>query len=218
LLAAIGGMFRNRAWLVVFAFTTLNFVRFGAVLAVTPFFAISVLGRPWMISILLPAVSGTLLLGSALAPPFLRRLGMRRGNLVALAVALLLYAALPLAEGTPALFLAFYLAGSVALSLTMAAIFAMVAEAVDFHEARYGVRHEGLLSSGISLATKIGMAVGGALIAFGLAAAGYVPGAVSPAAVAMIRWLYFAPILATIVLQVACIIFYPPIPRAQAES
>jgi sugar (glycoside-pentoside-hexuronide) transporter len=209
LLPSILAMLRNRAWLVVFLFTTLNFIRFGAVLSVTPYFAINVLKQPWMISVLLPAVSGTLLLGSILAPPFLRRLGMRNGNRIALLATLLLYAPLPFLEASPPAFLTLYVAGSISLSITMAAIFAMVAEATDYHEALYGVRHEGLLSSGISLSTKIGMALGSALIAFGLAAAAYDPQAVSGAAAAAIRWLYYAPMLAIVLLQLICIGFYP---------
>jgi GPH family glycoside/pentoside/hexuronide:cation symporter len=214
---AIGAMFRNRAWLVVFAFTILNFVRFGALLSATPFFALNVLGHPWMIPVMMPAVSGMLLIASVIAPPYLRRLGMRGGNRMALGAALILFAALPFVEGRPALFLSLYFASSLVLSLTMTAIFAMAAETVDYHQQLYGVRNEGLLSSGISLATKIGMALGGAVIAYGLAIVQYDPAHHTPGAVAGIRWLYYAPALATILLQLACIGFYPLI-RTQGAA
>lgn len=210
----VRAMLANRAWHTVFLFALLNFVRFGAVLAITPFFAINVLGRPWMISILLPAVSGTLLIGSAIAPPYFKRLGMRRGNLIALLGALPLFAVLPLAEGSTAAFLSLYLLGSVLLSITMTAIFAMAAEAIDYHEQRTGTRNEGLLSSGISLSTKIGMALGGALVAFGLASIGYVPGKGGAEVVSGLRWLYYAPIVACLVAQMAVIARYPAIARA----
>lgn len=209
LAAEVRQMLGNRVWRTVFAFAMLNFIRFGAVLAVTPFFAINVLGRPWMISVLLPAVSGTLLIGAALAPPILRRLGMRRGNLLALVVAEALFAMLPFAEGQSGAFIAIYVAASVVLSITMTAIFAMQAEAIDHHEALYGVRNEGLLSSAISLSIKIGMAIGGAIIAYGLAAAGYAPGAVGAGTITAMRWLYYAPILGCIALQIAVIARYP---------
>ncbi len=210
----VRAMIGNRAWNTVFLFALLNFVRFGAVLAITPFFAINVLGKPWMISILLPAVSGTLLIGSILAPPYLKRMGMRRGNLIALLVALPLFALLPLAEGSTVAFLTLYLAGSVLLSITMTAIFAMAAEAIEYHEQRTGTRNEGLLSSGISLSTKIGMALGGALVAFGLAAIGYVPGRGGADVAAGLRWLYYAPVVACLVAQMAVIARYPMIDRA----
>ncbi|GGE82791.1 MFS transporter [Sphingomonas prati] len=210
----VRAMVANRAWYTVFLFALLNFVRFGALLAITPFFAIHVLGQPWMISILLPAVSGTLLIGSMLAPAYFRRWGMRRGNLIALGAALPLFALLPLAEGSISLFLTLYLAGSVLLSITMTAIFAMAAEAIDHHETLTGTRNEGLLSSGISLSTKIGMAIGGALVAYGLAAVGYAPGTVGAGVVAGMRWLYYAPILTCLVAQMAVIARYPDIRRA----
>lgn len=213
LLPDVKAMLANRAWRTVFAFALLNFIRFGAVLAVTPFFAINVLGKPWMISALLPAVSGTLLLGAVLAPPVLRRLGMRRGNLAALAVSGTLFALLPFAEGDAGAFIALYVAGSIVLSITMTALFAMQAEAIDYHEQLFGVRNEGLLSSAISLAIKIGMAVGGAGIAYGLAAIGYAPGSVNADAVSAMRWLYYTPILGCIVLQIAVIARYPTIAR-----
>ncbi|KQN40882.1 sugar transporter [Sphingomonas sp. Leaf407] len=213
-LPQVRAMIANRAWHTVFLFALLNFVRFGAVLAVTPFFAINVLGKPWMISILLPAVSGTLLIGSIIAPPYLKRMGMRRGNLIALLAALPLFALLPLTEGSTAAFLTLYLIGSVLLSITMTAIFAMAAEAIEYHEQLTGTRNEGLLSSGISLSTKIGMALGGALIAFGLASIGYVPGKGGAQVVSGLRWLYYAPIILCMIAQMAVIARYPVIRRA----
>jgi sugar (glycoside-pentoside-hexuronide) transporter len=150
--AAVAAMLRNRAWVVVFLFIALNFMRFGTVLAVTAFFAVNVLHRPWMISALLPAVSGTLLIGSFIAPPLLRRWGMRMGNRLALIVAVALYLVLPFLEATPGAFIAAYLGASVALSITMTAMFAMAAETVDYHEQLFRIRNEGLLRWRPSLA------------------------------------------------------------------
>ncbi|MFV3127158.1 MFS transporter [Niveispirillum sp. KHB5.9] len=208
-LSAVRDMFRNRAWLVVFLFASLNFIRFGAVLSVTAYFAINILHQPWMISILLPAVSGTLLIGSALAPPYFKRLGIRTGNRLALAASLVLYAVLPFGEGTPWLFLTIYILSSVMISVTMTCIFAMAAEVVDHHEAQFGTRNEGLLSAGVSLAVKIGMALGGAIIAFGLAQAGYDPANVNDEARQMVHVLYYAPAMLAILLQIICIGFWP---------
>lgn len=208
-LSAVRDMFRNRAWLVVFLFASLNFVRFGAVLSVTAYFAINILRQPWMISILLPAVSGTLLIGSAIAPPFLKRMGMRNGNRLALAVALVFYALLPFVEGTPWLFLSVYILSSILISISMTAIFAMAAEVVDHHEAQFGTRNEGLLSAGVNLAIKIGMALGGAIVAFGLAQAGYDPANVGEEAKRMVHILYYAPAMLAIALQIVCIGFWP---------
>ena len=208
-LGAVRDMLRNRAWLVTFLFCTLNFVRFGVVLSVTAFFAIEVLRAPWMISILLPAVSGTLLLGAFIAPPILRRTGIRRGCVGAILVAIVLYVMLPFVEATPPLFLTLFISASIAISVTMTAIFAMAADSVDYHEWLYSSRNEGLLSSGISLATKIGMAVGTAVVAYTLAIAGYAPGEVSEGARFAIRWTYYGWPVAVLAIQCAVILWWP---------
>jgi GPH family glycoside/pentoside/hexuronide:cation symporter len=211
--AAIGAMLRNRAWQVVSLFTLLNFVRFGALLSVTAYFAINVLQKPWMISILLPAVSGTLLIGAAIAPPYLRRFGTRRANTMALAAAILLTCTLPWFEDRPPVFLAVYLCAQTFLGLTMTSIFAMAAECVEHHERQFGIRDEGLLSSGVSFSLKVGTALGSAVTAYGLAYAGYQPAAISAHAVHIIRELYYVPAVTVGALQLLCIQFYPASPR-----
>ncbi len=217
ILPAAMQMLRNRAWVVVFLFTTFNFVRFGAVLSIIPYFAVNVLHRPALISVLLPSVSGTLLIGSIIALPYLRWLGIRAGNTVALSGALALYAVLPFCEAKPSLFVGIYVLASLMLSLTMTSIFAMAAETVDYHQQLYGVRNEGLLSAGISLSTKLGVAFGGAVTAFGLAAAAYDARAVSPQAVQVMQLLYYVPACLTIVAQIVCIQFYPAITALEQE-
>jgi GPH family glycoside/pentoside/hexuronide:cation symporter len=213
----IHAMLRNRAWVVVSVFTFLNFVRFGALLSVTAYFAINVLHKPWMISVLLPAVSGTLLLGSVIAPPYLRRLGMRRAVTLALAASIAMTTFLPLLEQRPQAFLALYLAAQTCLGLTMTAIFAMAAETVDYHEHMFGIRDEGLLSAGISFALKVGTALGSAVIAYGLAYAHYAPTQVTTGVAHMIRGLYYVPAIGVTLLQILCIQFYPSIPRPAAR-
>ena len=208
-LPAIGEMLRNRAWQVCFAFTLLYFIRFGTMLSLTAFFAIEVLGRPWMISVMLPAISGMLLLAAFIAPPILGRTGIRKGCVGAIIVSIALFLVLPLTERTPALFLAVYFAASIATSVTITGIFTMAAETVDFHEARFGTRNEGLLSSGISLATKVGMAIGTAAIAYSLGIVGYQPGNVTDAARSAIRLSYYAWPIALLALQALVVLAWP---------
>jgi sugar (glycoside-pentoside-hexuronide) transporter len=209
LLPEIGRMVRNRAWVVAFLFCLVYFIRFGGMMSVTAYFAIDVLGQPWMIGIMLPAVAGMLLLSAFFAPPILARTGIRRGCVIVLALAAALFALLPLAEGNAPLFLTLYIAGCLANSITITAAFTMVAETVDYHEWRFASRKEGLLSAGVSLATKVGMALGTAGIAFVLAAWDYAPDAVSDAARNAIRWTYYGGIVALSLLQIAIVLFWP---------
>jgi len=209
ILPAVGEMVRNRAWIVVFGFCLVYFIRFGAMMAVTPYFAIEVLRRPWMISIMLPAVAGMLLLSSFVAPAILARTGIKKGSASALAVAMLLFAVLPVAEANPAAFIAIYVLACLATSITITAAFTMIAETVDYHEWIFSTRREGLLSAGISLSTKVGMAIGSAGIAFLLASVGYVPDAVSDGARAAIRWSYYAGTVSLLAIQIVIVLFWP---------
>jgi GPH family glycoside/pentoside/hexuronide:cation symporter len=143
---------------------------------------------------------------------------MRTGNTAALAGALCFYAILPFCEDAPLVFVAIYIFASLLLSLTMTSIFAMAAETVDYHQLLYGVRNEGLLSAGISLSTKLGIAFGGAATAFGLAVAAYDARAITTEAVHMMRLLYYVPACLTIVAQIICIRFYPSRIAVQRET
>lgn len=207
--SAVREMLVNRLWLVASGFGILNFVRFGAILSLTPFFAIHVLGQPWMISVLLPTLSGTLLLGAFFAPPLLSRFGMRAGNSGALACAAALYSVLPWTESTPWLFITVYVLASLILSITMTAIYTMASDAVDYHQWRFGCRHEGLLAGGVTFAIKVGMAVGGAGVAYALALGGYVPGQVTAGAKQTMSLLYYGIPLTVFALQFVCAQFYP---------
>lgn len=208
-LPVVGEMLRNRAWLVCFAFCLLYFIRFGAMLGVTAFFAIEVLRQPWMIAVLLPAISGMLVLAAFIAPAILSRAGIRKGCLGAIALSIALFLTLPLLESAPMAFLAVYVAACIATSVTITAIFAMAADAVNWHEAKFGTRNEGILSAGISISTKVGMALGSAAIAFLLAFGGYDPQAVTDGARDAIRLAYYAAPVTLLALQAVVIGFWP---------
>lgn len=216
ILPEIGKMLRNRAWIVSFLFCLTYFVRFGGMMAITAYFAIDVMRAPWMIGVMLPAVAGMLLLSAFVAPSILKRTGIRAGCAAVLSIAAALFALLPLLENQPALFLAVYIAACLANSITITAAFTMIAETVDHHQARFGVRREGLLSAGVSLATKVGMALGTAGIAFVLAGVGYDPIAVTDGARAAIRWTYYAGVIALLLAQIGIVLAWP-MARAERE-
>lgn len=209
LLPEFGRMLRNRAWVVTFLSCLIYFVRFGGLMALTVYFALDVLRQPWMVAVLLPAVAGMQLLSAFIAPAFLARTGIRAGTAGALAIAAALFALLPGLEARPPLFLAVYIAAGMANAITITSAFAMIAQTVDYHEWLFGTRKEGLLSAGISLATKLGMAVGTAGIAYVLAASGYVPEAVSEVARSAIRWTYYGGVVSLLLLQMAVVLFWP---------
>lgn len=217
-LPAIGQMLRNRAWAVCFGFCLLYFIRFGAMLGLTIFYAKDAVQKPWLIPVMLPMVSGGLLLAAFIAPPILARTGIRKGCIGAIALSLAMLAAMAGLDRAPDLhfgalavppLLIPYFAFAIITSVTITGIFSMAAATADYHQALFGVRHEGLLSSGISTSTKVGMALGSALGAFVLAWAGYVPDAVSEAARADIRGAYFLVAGGLLALQAGIVWFWP---------
>lgn len=209
ILPVIGQMLRNRAWIVAFLSCLFYFIRFGAMMAATPYLAIDVLGQPWLISIMLPAVSGTLLLSAFIAPPILARTGIRNGCLGIFALSAVLFLLLPLAEQSTPLFLTIYIAAALVTSLTITAAFTMIAGTVDYHEWKHGTRNEGVLSAGVSLATKVGMALGTAGVAFMLGWVSYQPDAVSDLAREAIRWTYYGGAAVLLAIQGLVVWFWP---------
>jgi GPH family glycoside/pentoside/hexuronide:cation symporter len=84
----------------------------------------------------------------------------------------------------------------------------MVANATDYHELKFSSRADGLIYSCLSLSTKIGIALGAALIAFGLSSAHYVANAVSHEAFEMIRALFYIVPCVLMVVQIVVMQFY----------
>ena len=217
-LPEVAMMLRNRAWIVAFLFCLVYFIRFGGMMAVTAYFAIEVMRAPWMIGIMLPAVAGMLLLSAFVAPTILARTGIRKGCVGVLTIAAILFALLPLFETNPPVFLTLYVAACLATSITITAAFTMIAETVDYHEWKFASRKEGLLSAGVSLATKVGMAIGTAGIAFVLAASNYQPDAVTDAARDAIRWAYYGGVVLLLGLQIVVVLFWPNDWRKEASA
>jgi GPH family glycoside/pentoside/hexuronide:cation symporter len=85
----------------------------------------------------------------------------------------------------------------------------MASDSVDFHQWRFGVRHEGLLAAGVAFAIKVGMAVGGAAVAYALALGGYSAENVTPQAMEVMAWLYYGIPLGVFALQIVCMQYYP---------
>lgn len=198
-------MMRNRIWLIVAGFALAMFIRLGSLVSVTAYYANDVLGSGWAIGPLLSSLSVSLLIGGAVSKPYIGWLGKRRGNIIALIASILLTIASSFARQNVWEFGVLYGLGNITLGLQSATIFVLIADAVDEQEALCGSRTEGLLTSSISFAMKVGMAIGGSVIAFGLALASYDPLAVSEPARLSISALYFGCPVAFALLQILLI-------------
>jgi GPH family glycoside/pentoside/hexuronide:cation symporter len=204
------GMLHNPVWLIVAGFSFVMFIRLGAMVSMTPYFAIDVLGRPSAIAFLFSSLSISILLGGFLGKPLIASLGKRAANLLAIGIAVLLAIGMAMTRDRPWLFDSLYFVANVSIGIHSTTCFLMVADSVDYQERAQGHRSEGLLSSAVSFAFKVGMAVGGAITASGLALAHYQPAALTSEVRSYIGVLYLGVPAAFALLQAIIISLYRP--------
>lgn len=171
----------NRPWLAVFAFSILAFARLGVITGGAVYFAIYALGNPGAIPIVLLAFSLSAVIGSLLTAPILRVLGQRRAIILGLVASIVLTPVLYLVRDDLLIFCVVFFIANVLGGFGFVAAPALVADTVEWQEARSGRRDEGLLFAGYSMSTKIGAALGSALLAWGLAAISYDPAHITAA-------------------------------------
>ena len=212
--ASIGGMLRNPAWLMVAAYALFLFIRLGSMVSATAFFAVDVLHKAAAISWLFSSLSVAILIGGYLAKPFLARTGLRAGNLLSLSFAIVLTLAMALSTRQIWLFAVFYFLANMSIGIQSTTMFVLAADSVDAQQQLYGHRAEGMLTSAVSFATKVGMALGGSVVAYGLAFASYRPDAVSEVARFQIQLMYFGMPALFALAQMVIVSLYKPIAPA----
>lgn len=196
-------MVANPIWRIVFAAAILIFVKIGVMVASFAFLAKDVLGAPGAVSVALPLMSVAILVGGYISRPYLTLMGKRRGNILALALSLVLALLLPFVESNLTLFVAIFAISNLVGGIQAATMFILSADAVELQEARHADRSEGLLASTVSFGTKVGMALGVAITAYALGWAGYNPAHATPDAAAALRWVFYGgQALLTIVLMI----------------
>jgi GPH family glycoside/pentoside/hexuronide:cation symporter len=201
------GWMRNPLWLIASVFGFLMFVRIGILAADTAYFAKNVMADVAFASILLPILSVAVLTGGLLSKPLIGRYGLKRSNILALVLSALAFSALPLAVGTPALFFAGFLLGNIAIGINSATFYLLIVDAVALQQKREGVSREGLLSSSATFCIKVGMATGGAIVAYTLSLDGYHPDIVGSSKDVIAQLFYFSSVIVAFI-QIIVIAFY----------
>ncbi len=131
------------------------------------------------------------MIGGFIAKPVIGRLWVRRANLYSLPLSVSVSLVTALLTGHWWIFGTLYFLGNITLGIQSTTFFLLMADSVDVQERLFGDRNEGLLTSALSFSTKVGMAFGAALTAYGLAIAGYNPHAVTESAREQVSVLYF---------------------------
>lgn len=200
--------FKNTPWVSTIVFSLIMFIKVGACVAITIYYCLQVLKDPHMISVLLPLLYVSMIVSALITPAFLNRFRHRNGNIISLLIYILGFAVLPFFVDNHVIFITIYFIANVFNGIGAGSVFGMVSDSVDYNQWKFGFRSEGTLYGGYSFATKVGMAIGGAVIGYLLAFVGYNAENISASAVSSINFFYFAVPIIFSVLQIIAISFY----------
>lgn len=192
---------RNPLWRIACGIAISLLIKMFTMVSSFVYFSRDVLGDAAWVTRVLPFVSVAILLGGLTASIWLRRIGLRAGNLLTIGSALLLACAMPFFEGQPVPFFGLFLLSQFGGAFQAATIFILIAEAVDLQETRHGLRSEGLMTSSVAFSTKLGMAIGTSLTAFVLGWTHYHAGQPTAQSVTAIRWLFYGSQILCLVLM-----------------
>jgi GPH family glycoside/pentoside/hexuronide:cation symporter len=124
-------------------------------------------------------------------PWFSNKFSKRNFMLVGCAILIASFVVLGFAGTNETLLLVGAMMRSVGVGPIFAGIYALIADACDFGEWRFGIRSEGLMSASQSIGSKIGIGFGSALTGWILAAAGYTgDGAMTDGIISAIKFDY----------------------------
>jgi GPH family glycoside/pentoside/hexuronide:cation symporter len=165
-------LFRNRFFLMIFGFFLLNYLLSGTA-SIGIYFAKDVLGDPNLYSILSVVQLLPLIIGLGFMPPIIAKFGKRALILVGVIITVI-GAAISLIDPTS---LPLIVAGGLVRAIgglpVAAALFALVADVVDYGEWKSGVRLDGMTYAAATAGQNFGAGLGVALVGWLLAAGHY---------------------------------------------
>jgi glucuronide carrier protein len=140
------------------------------------YIAIDVLGQyddgNWLATVVTIITSGAVIYVAPFGPVITRRLGKKRGFMIAAAGAILGSGLFIVSGNLFFALVALFFAG-VGMALLNTMTWALEADTVEYGEYRTGIRTEGATYAAFSFTRKVGQAVGAAIAGYGLAWAGY---------------------------------------------
>ncbi|MBX7445932.1 MULTISPECIES: MFS transporter [unclassified Arthrobacter] len=205
---SLRALLKNKYWVSIFFAALFQFARLGAITGGAIYYASNVLHNTQAVGLVLLAFAISGLLSSFVAPPFVKWLGHRRGIIISLVANVMFSLAMILFASNLWGFIAVFFVASLAGGIGFVALPALVSDSVEFQDLITGQRSEGLLYSGYSFATKVGTAIGGAMLAWGLSTIGYSPGETSTSVSTGVATIFIGLPIVLSLLQIICLAFY----------
>ena len=178
---AFAALLRNRYWLLLAVLLTVLFLQMGFYGA-NPYFCRYFLHDVNRFGPLMSIYQGVLVGGMLVVGPVIKKLGKRNAALLGIGVTLLGQLLMFTAPSSYAVVLTGTVIKALGSAPLVGTVFAMVADTIEYGEWKLGVRAEGLAYGTITLAAKISVGLGNALVGGILGVAGYVSGAAAQTA------------------------------------
>jgi GPH family glycoside/pentoside/hexuronide:cation symporter len=199
---------KNGPWVATVLFALFSFIRIGAFVSITIYFCLTVLRNPAAISIILPLMYVAAFIASMFTPAFIRKFKYRNANIIGILLMAISFCIMPFFANNFIVFVIIYFVGQLFGGVTSGTVFGMISDSVDYNEWKFGVRSEGTLYAGYSFATKVGMAIGGAVVGYMLAFIGYNPAKVTASAVNGLNMLFYVVPVVCMIIQIIIVLFY----------
>ncbi|MBP1914171.1 MFS transporter [Lederbergia galactosidilytica] len=206
---SLKAMFKNQPWVIVALNALLWFTRLGVMNAITIYYVNYVVGKPALVPVFLTLLNVANLVGAMIAPFLLKRLGSRNASITLYSIVVVLLVLMYFVEGySTFLFGTLFFLINVLIGFGEPANLTMLGDSIDYQEWKFKHRVEGLLYSSYSFATKFGVAIGSAFVAYALGWAGYDPTALTDQAISMIKILMIVAPIAITVVEIFVLYFY----------
>ena len=164
----------NKYWMLVLVLFIFMFVGNSLSQSANVYYAEHILGDTGLVGLLQIATIVPIMLGMLLVAPVIKRYGKRNTMLIGLVIALLGSLLLLLDPTDMTLVLVSRVIRSIGLVPMAGALFALLADTIEYGEWKTGVRTEGLVYSAGSFGSKLGTGLGIALLGWILSLGSYV--------------------------------------------
>ncbi|WP_100400843.1 MFS transporter [Bacillus sp. FJAT-44742] len=181
----LAALLKNKYWFIITAYCVTFYAAIGLTQGAAMYYAQYVIGNVNLFPVIGLASAVPMLLGVFFIGPFVKKYGKRNVAIVGAMV----FIAGQLIKFIDPSSLVVFLTGHVLVGFgimpSIALVFAMINDTIEYGELKSGLRTEGLVNSGASFGIKVGTGVGLALIGWLLGYGGYIGGAPDQSAVAL---------------------------------